>query len=152
MPFDRLVGAVDRWARERERDDVFAQTAETETPPQHIAHARFLSPREYDERVAKATLLIAHAGMGSILTALELGKPIVVMPRRGDLAETRNDHQVATAKAFAERGSVRAVYNDDELIRVLDDPETLSRPETIESHAPRAFLESLRAYALGETR
>lgn len=149
MPFDRLVSAVDRWAKERGRDDVFAQIAESESPPSHVAHVRFLSPREYEERSAKATLLVAHAGMGTILTALELGKPIVVMPRRGDLAETRNDHQVATAKFFAERGSVRAVYSEIELIRVLDDPETLDPPKAIAKHAPPALLESLRGFAFG---
>ena len=42
-------------------------------------------------------VVIAHDEMGSIITALEMGKPIVVMPRRAELGEHRNDHQVAAA-------------------------------------------------------
>lgn len=148
MPFDRLVGAVDRWAERCESADVFAQIGDAGLVPRHMAHTRFLSPRDYLQEVERATVLVAHAGMGSILTALEHGKPIVVMPRRGDLAETRNDHQLATAKAFCERGCVAAVYSDRDLAAVLDDVDALESGAPIPSSAPRQFLDSLRAFAL----
>ena len=64
--------------------------------------------------------MIAHAGMGSIITALELGKPIMVMPRRASLGEHRNDHQVATAKRFAEQGRIMVAFNEKELVDKLD--------------------------------
>lgn len=148
MPFDRLVSAVDAWARERGRDDVFAQIADSASPPHHIAYKAFLSPEEYRERVEEASCLVAHAGMGSILTALEYGKPIVVMPRRGDLEETRNDHQIATANAFAERGLIRAVFSGEELTRALDGLDHVEQPEAIPCHAPQPFLDALRNFAL----
>ena len=43
-----------------------------------------------------AAAIVAHAGMGTILTALETGKRLLVMPRRAALGEHRNDHQLAT--------------------------------------------------------
>ena len=71
--------------------------------------------------------MLAHAGMGSILTALEFNKPLVVMPRRGHLAETRNDHQFDTAQQLVCRpaaalagGSVWVAMNERELPTVLD--------------------------------
>lgn len=120
MPFDRLVRAVDAWAARSCCRDVFAQIGRGAVPPRHIAWTAFLSPSEFAARVRSASLIVAHAGMGSILTALEFGKPILVMPRRGDLGETRNDHQVATARRFSELGRVAVALDADELATQLD--------------------------------
>jgi hypothetical protein len=59
-------------------------------------------------------------GMGSILTALQYGKPILVMPRLGRLKETRNDHQVATAQRFREMGKVAVAMDEGEIVAQLD--------------------------------
>jgi UDP-N-acetylglucosamine transferase subunit ALG13 len=95
-PFDRLVRAVDEWAGLRGRSDVFAQIGHSDYQPKHIQCSKFLDPSEFRTRFNNAQFVVAHAGMGSIITALEIGKPIVVMPRRAHLGETRSDHQVAT--------------------------------------------------------
>jgi UDP-N-acetylglucosamine transferase subunit ALG13 len=84
-----------------------------------------LAPEEFRRRVAEATLLVAHAGMGSIITALELGKPILVMPRRGNLRETRNDHQVATAERFLANGRIQVAFDERELVARLNRLEDL---------------------------
>ena len=96
MPFDRMVRTIDAWASRVGRSDVFAQIGPTNWRPRHIEWTQFIEPQDFRRRVRDATIIVAHAGMGSILV-LELGKPIIVMPRRGDLRETRNDHQLATA-------------------------------------------------------
>ena len=54
MPFDRLISAVDKWAAERGRDDVFAQIGETELRPRHIRWAAKVDPGEFRERVEAA--------------------------------------------------------------------------------------------------
>ncbi len=71
-------------------------------------------------------MVIAHAGMGSIISALEIGKPIVVMPRRGSLRETRNDHQVATAERFGSRGRVIVADDHKDFAAKLDYALTLT--------------------------
>lgn len=121
MPFDRLVCAVDEWASARGRGgEVFMQIADGEYTPRSCGWVRFLSAGEFRERVEAASAIVAHAGMGSILTALEIGKPILVLPRRGELRETRNDHQVATARELSSRGQVRVAMTEDDLPERLD--------------------------------
>ncbi|MBK9127263.1 MAG: glycosyl transferase family 28 [Phycisphaerales bacterium] len=115
MPFDRLVQAVDAWAGQRPDIEVFAQIGPTSWRPQHARWTQFLDPPAFEAACRRAEVLVAHAGMGSIITALELGKPILVMPRRGALGETRNDHQVATARRFAELGAVEVAWDEAEL-------------------------------------
>jgi len=152
MAFDRLVDTVDAWAEQRGRSDVFAQVGPTKRPPRHIEWTRFLEPPEFRRRVSEAQAVVAHAGMGSILTALELGKPIVVLPRRGDLRETRNDHQVATALRLVEQRRVRAAYNTSELVGLLDSIATIPAANAIGSQASERLLEAVRRVVLARGR
>jgi len=79
-----------------------------------------LTPQEYGDRISRADLIISHAGMGSIITALQLGKPIVVLPRRGHLRETRNDHQYATVQRLGNRPGIFVAEDETRLPVVLD--------------------------------
>jgi UDP-N-acetylglucosamine transferase subunit ALG13 len=146
MPFDRMVRAVDGWAASRSREDVFAQIGPTPWKPEHIKFAPFLDPPEFRKRVTEATAIVAHAGMGSIITALELGKPIVVMPRLGELRETRNDHQVATAKQLVELGRVHAAFDENQLTDLLDRIDDMASGESIRAHASDELLDAVRAF------
>lgn len=128
MPFDRLVRAVDAWAARGGNGGVFAQIGRAGYRPAHLRYVEFLDPRAFRTAFAGATAVIAHAGMGTIINALELGKPILVMPRRGDLAETRNDHQLATAERFRALGLVEVALDEGELSDRLDQLARLPRP------------------------
>jgi len=121
MPFDRLVRAVDAWASIGSRERVLAQIGRGEYRPKHLEYVAFLDPPAFRETLAKAHAVVAHAGMGTIITALELRKPILVMPRRGDLGETRNDHQLATARRLHALGLVEVALNEAELCSRLDE-------------------------------
>lgn len=145
MPFDRLVAAVDQWAGQRDASDIFAQVGDTTYQPKHVRFEKFVAPEKLRELVQAADVIIAHAGMGTILTALEFGKPIVVMPRRGALRETRNDHQVATARQFGDRGFVSVAWDEHELAVRLD--TELNRLKSVERISRQASPELCRAIA-----
>jgi UDP-N-acetylglucosamine transferase subunit ALG13 len=144
LPFDRLVREVDQWAKEQGRDDVFAQIGASDSPPEHIRWARFLSPPEFKEKAREADVIIAHAGMGSILTALELGKPIVVMPRRANLGEHRNDHQSATVKHLHGGVDVAVASDEHELAGFLDRLTELRSPTERQSEEYSRLLGFIR--------
>jgi exosortase len=115
LPFDRLVEAVDHWAREAGRGDVFAQTGGGSFTPRNMDHAPEVSPAECRRHFEQAAVVVAHAGMGSIITALELGKPIVIMPRLAEHREHRNDHQVATCERFESLPNVFVARRAEEI-------------------------------------
>ena len=95
-------------------------------------------PATYRDMCKKADFLIAHAGMGAIITALTLAKPIVVMPRRGHLAETRNDHQFATAAKLGTQPGIFVALTEAELPVVLDRIATGAGPVTASAIGPFA--------------
>jgi UDP-N-acetylglucosamine transferase subunit ALG13 len=144
--FDRLIRTVDEWAGERARTDVFAQIGPSNFVPKHIRARQFIDPAEFKRRVESASVVIAHAGMGSIITALELGKPIVVMPRLARLGEHRNDHQVATAKRFAEQGRIMVAFNDRELADKLDKLQNFNESEPLSVEASPHLIATIRTF------
>ncbi len=122
-PFDRLVRAVDDWVAMHPGVEVFGQITErgaASYAPKNFPWVAKIAPGEYQAKVDAAEFLIAHAGMGSIITALRANKPIVVLPRRGDLAETRNDHQIATAAKLASKPGIFVAATEADLPAQLD--------------------------------
>lgn len=156
-PFDRLIRAVDDWCAARGTGgQVFGQITDPKPGayrPQHFDWVARLSPQEYDRRFAAAGLIVSHAGMGSILTALHHATPIVVMPRRGHLRETRNDHQFTTVRMLGNRPGIYVAEDETHLGPVMDralaDADAL-RAEPISAFADASFTDALRAFLTGQ--
>lgn len=147
--FDRLVRAVDAWAGQRGRSDVFAQVGNSRFVPQNVEWEPFLSPRRFREVLHSARLVVAHAGIGSILTALELGKPILVLPRSAERRETRNEHQLATARRFAALGYVRVAEDEVDLERALDELADKAPKSPPLAGQPEALIGAIRKFVEG---
>jgi len=148
-PFDRLVRAVDSWAAGSGRDDVFAQIGVGGWRPPHLEWREMLEPPEFMERFRAASLVVAHAGMGTILTALRHGKPILVMPKKAALGEHRNEHQTATARHLRELQRVEVAFDEHELLAKLGQVERLAGGEPIGSYAQPQLIEGLRGFIQG---
>lgn len=148
LPFDRLVRAFDQWAG-LSREEVFAQIGKSSYPPTYIQYKQFLDSDEFKARLAEADAIVAHAGMGTIISALEIGKPILVMPRRAFLGEVRNDHQVATAKRFSQVYAIAVAMDEGELLEKLDrineagPPRSAARAERV---ASQELIEAIRSF------
>lgn len=151
VPFDRLIRAVDEWARLRKRSDVFAQIADGSYRPAHMQFTDFVDPSEFNRLVGEAQVIVSHAGMGSIISALEFGKPIVVMPRRACFRETRNDHQVAAANYFGEQGRVIVAADESALAEKLDYALTVGTTTGIDTKASPQLLATIQAFLAGSS-
>ncbi len=149
MPFDRLVSAVDAWAGSGPRREVFAQIGETSLRPAHLRWAAKIDPAEFQRLVRDCQIVVGHAGMGTILTALEFAKPVLVMPRRSALRETRNDHQLATARSLIGRPGIHVAEDEDALCASLDGLSRLRGGDPIPPTASEDLLEAVREFVFG---
>lgn len=146
LPFDRLMKVVDSWARRHGRHDIFAQIGEGGWQPGFIEWRAFLEPPEFRRRFDEADLIVSHAGMGTIISALRRGKPILVMPKRAALGEHRSDHQVDTAERMRALGHVAAAFDGDELHAMLDRADSIRPPHRIGPFAQPALTNAIHRF------
>jgi len=152
MPFPRLVTAIDQWAARNHRVELFAQIGNDRYPPAHLKGVAFLSPTAFRKTVQSAQLVVSHGGTGTILTAMEFGIPLLVMPRKKDLRETRCDHQFSTCSYFARTGAVELAHDEDELLKKLDLRDRIKPPRKIGPFASDLLLQSLSEFINGVKR
>lgn len=122
-PFDRMLRIVDRWCGENPGETVFGQIYADPAGgyrPKNFEWVTHLAPEPYHRRMMEARFVVAHAGMGSIITALCLSKPILLFPRRAALNEQRNDHQLATVERWRTVPGVFAALDEAELLAGMD--------------------------------
>lgn len=117
--FDRLVRYVDEWAGQHAEAGI-AQIAGGTYLPQHLRWERFMDTATFNQHLAAADLVISHAGMGNIITALEYHKPIIVMNRQHALGEHRNDHQLDGLTWMSQLSGVYTATTQAELYACLE--------------------------------
>jgi UDP-N-acetylglucosamine transferase subunit ALG13 len=93
-----------------------------------------------------ADAIVAHAGMGTILNALQLGKPLLVMPRRAALGEHRNEHQSATARRFQELGGVAVADDAEALAEALGGLRAITAAARISPYASDRLISALSSF------
>lgn len=142
--FDRLVKAVDSLkAQDIITDEVIAQIGEGSYRPSNLNMTRFFSPAEFKHHLAQSRLTVSHAGIGTIVQAVELAKPLIVLPRRADLGECSNNHQFTTARQLEKQGRILAAYQTSQL------PDKLRQAESfipVQQHNGREILEMVEAF------
>jgi UDP-N-acetylglucosamine transferase subunit ALG13 len=89
--------------------EVLWQTGETDVGRFEIEGHEALPERELTDAMRKADVVVAHAGVGAALAAIEVGKCPILVPRRFSLEEHVDDHQIQIAAELAERGLALSV-------------------------------------------
>jgi UDP-N-acetylglucosamine transferase subunit ALG13 len=130
LPFDRLVMIVDRLAPSLP-EPVFAQVGHGKYQPRNMDSRAFVRPIDFEQCIADCTLLISHAGIGTMVMAQKHRKPMILFPRRAVLDEHRNDHQLATVRALDGRPGIRIAYDEDDIARLASIPHAAPEPEDI---------------------
>lgn len=124
LPFDRLVKSVDEWASNNTHHEVIIQSGISDFTPKYCTSSGYVEPEEWEQLFIKADLVIAHAGMGTIIKCLDACKPLIVLARKGNLGEHRNDHQIATASKFVNTAGVIVLTNEQEITSAINDVES----------------------------
>lgn len=130
FPFERLVRAAEQTAAQLKGESVFVQLGHSTRIPRGCGCAAFLSYSDMMNRMAEARIVVMHAGAGSILSCLRLGKIPIVLPRRKRWGEHVDDHQLGLAERMAERGQVLLAETPDQVLSLLAsyDPSRLAAP------------------------
>lgn len=149
QPFERLLKAVES-AMDLLPKPVLVQHGATPLRFAGCEAFPFMGMDEFGERIRESSLLIMHAGAGSLVHAVDAGKVPIVMPRERAYGEHVDDHQVELSEALAAHGRVILVRSGDELLRAI--PRALEtndrlRPESGEVPLIGLVRARLAAYA-----
>jgi len=121
--FSRLIKEMDRIAGEI-GEEVVMQIGDIEYEPKNAKYFRFTSEEEIEELYRNARVVVAHAGVGCIISALKHNKAIIVVPRREKYGEHFDDHQVDIARELEQEGRITVVWDVKELGKALNDINT----------------------------
>ena len=112
--FDRLVRMMDDIALKLNMK-VIIQRGYAGYVPKNAESFTFKSNEEIESLYKNAEIVITHAGVGSIMSALSFGRPIIVIPRLSKYHEHKNDHQIDIANFFLKQDLVSVANNMSEL-------------------------------------
>ena len=100
LPFDRLVGWCIQLSEKYSHmmDFSFQVVDKSDLHSMSPKWAELMNKNEFYEEFVNADIIVSHAGMGNILSAIEFSKPIMVVPRLSAFGEHRNDHQLDTVE------------------------------------------------------
>jgi len=146
LPFARLIDAMAALAPEL-GETITAQVGADADPARWPAldiRTR-LAPAEFEALFSEARVVVAHAGIGTILSAKRLGKPLVILPRRHAQGEHRNDHQLATARQVEKLPGIHVAWEVGELGPLLSSPGLEAASET-RSPSHDALIARLKSF------
>ena len=152
MPFDRMMSALAALPPA----ELIVQHGPSQAPRCAAAHP-YLPFGEILDLMEQADVVVSHAGVGSIMCALQTGRVPIVFPRLKRYSETVDDHQAELGTALAERGTVLVASNAEELARAVQSLPPATRRGAFPANGLRdavhaaihgASARGLRAYAL----
>lgn len=130
-PFERAIAYIEDWTRSRGFDgDVFVQHGESR-PATVGRNVSLVSREQMMDEYRRATAVVTQGGPGGILDVAAVGLRPIVIPRRPDLGEHVDGHQIEFARFMAEAGEVHLAEDESTLNGLLDrameDPEWLQQ-------------------------
>lgn len=137
--FDRLL----EWVAEiGSGETLFVQHGPSPVRPAGAQCVDFVSFEELVGLVGRSRAFVTHAGVGSILVALSVGRRPIVVPRLKRYGEAVDDHQVSLAERLGAEDLVRVAGSPAELAEAVIGPVQSARAGV----EPTALVRELRSY------
>lgn len=169
QPFDRLLQYTDEAISALSSPVTgVCQHGSSRVRVRELTNQETLSRTEFDREVAESDVIICHAGVGTLWSALREGHKPLVIPRLGTLGEHVNDHQLEIVEALHTEGRIEHIRDAAQLQKILlrhergeiarnarssDDPSRLGRVAAaiaqgpLRDRAPRLGQLALHALA-----
>lgn len=87
-------------------EEVVAQIGNTDFHTDKFKTIPFTGENEFKEYIAKASVVITHAGSGAIFNSIKAGKKVIAMARLHDFNEMADNHQTELVKKLSDGGYI----------------------------------------------
>ena len=97
------------------KEEVIVQSGNTKFESNKMKIMDFVSQKELENYINKASYIITHGGVGSITEALKQNKRIIAVPRKKEYKEHVNNHQMQIVENFNKQGYIIGIQGVEEL-------------------------------------
>jgi len=119
--FKRLIKEVEKIIQNGNiKEKVIVQAGFTKYESDLMEIFDMIPKEKMEELKEKASYIITHGGVGSIVSSVEKGKKVIAVPRYSKYGEHVNDHQIDIVNAFNSRGYIIGVNEVDELENAIE--------------------------------
>ena len=101
------------------QEKVIVQAGNTKFESNKMKIIDFVSQKELEEFINKASYIITHCGVGSITEALKQNKKIIAVPRKKEYKEHVNNHQMQIVENFNKQGYIIGIQDIEELEKAI---------------------------------
>ena len=101
------------------QEKVIVQAGNTKFESEKMKIIDFVSQKELEEYINKASYIITHGGVGSITEALRQNKKIIAVPRKKEYKEHVNNHQMQIVENFNKQGYIIGNQDVEELEKAV---------------------------------
>ncbi len=121
FPFDRLIRTMDlAVGKGKVREPVFIQRGRSSYVPMYAKHTDFMEFSQIVQVLEKARVVVSHAGVGSFLLCLRMGKVPILVPRKASFGEHLDDHQIDFVREIEALNKALVAYETDQVLRMIE--------------------------------
>ncbi len=111
-PFTRLLDYIEK---SKIKEKIIVQAGHTKYSSKKMEIFEFIDYDKMNKYIDDASVVITHAGTGSVLMPLKKGKKVIVCSRLAKYHEHVDDHQEELAEMFRESGYVLELTESNDL-------------------------------------
>lgn len=114
--FHRLIKEIDALkSKNIIKDHVFMQIGYSSYQPINCEYKKMITYNDMIKYIEASSIIITHAGPGSIFLPLQYNKVPIVVPRNPKYKEHIDEHQIKFARKMESQNRIIAVYDIEDL-------------------------------------
>lgn len=122
FPFGRIITALNQLVDEGKykADEIVMQSALYPVKP-NFTHFGLIPNDEFNRYMREAEVVVTHSGVNSIISCMEMGKPLVVCPRLHEYGEHVDNHQMEIATLMRDKYDVLICTDMKDLPKLIEE-------------------------------
>ena len=143
--FDRLLQKLDSLIEKGViTEPVLAQTGHSTYEPRNFEVIPFMDRDTFAQNMAKADMVITHAGTGAIIGAVKQGKKTIAVPRLAKFGEHVDDHQLQIVEQFTDMNLLEPCWDVEDLEKAIDAAREKTYPPYVSN--THTIIASIKEY------
>ncbi len=121
FPFGRIITALNQLVDQGKykTDEIVMQSALYPVKP-NFTHFGLIPNEDFNRYMREAEVVVTHSGVNSIISCMEMGKPLVVCPRLHEYGEHVDNHQMEIAMLMHEKYNMLICTDMKDLLELIE--------------------------------